>query len=287
MLTFSKIHESIFSSFRINDTSHFLNELEQEKIEKVIIIKRSWVFGLFVSMIFFLIILVTGMNIYYMAMHHSSPYIFYGLVGLIIINVVWELFSGILYIVRFRRLHKKSSTLTGIHDINLVKRAIIEEENIFTRFFNQITTSYFLFVVITFFYIYYLLIGKWNQINLSSIFEVFLLIIQIILIAYYRYNMVNLEMDYIIVIPNRLYFIDQMGIFKRSQSIKWVTNIRLITSSYPSFLGSLCNYGTIEVMVKGDTPSISTSYHMRYVDNPIEIVNQINQLIEKDSGSNL
>ncbi len=94
-------------------------------------------------------------------------------------------------------------------------------------------------------------------------------------------------MDYIIVIPNRLYFIDQMGIFKRSQSIKWVTNIRLITSSYPNFLGSLCNYGTIEVMVKGDTPAISTSYHMRYVDNPIEIVNQINQLIEKDSGSNL
>lgn len=62
--------------------------------------------------------------------------------------------------------------------------------------------------------------------------------------------MIDLEMDYILVIPNRIYFVDQIGIYERSQSIKWVTNIRLITSNYPGFLGSLCNYGTIEVAVK-------------------------------------
>ena len=96
--------------------------------------------------------------------------------------------------------------------------------------------------------------------------------------------MIDLEMDYVLIIPNRVYFIDQIGIHKRTESIKWVTNIRLITSSYPNFLGSLFNYGTIEIIVKSDTPAIATTYHMRYVDHPTETVNQINTLIEKESG---
>ena len=174
--------------------------------------------------------------------------------------------------------------LTGIHTITQVKIALQEEEKSFNAFFNHITLNYFLFFVITIVYVSYLIGGNGVQTNLYSLSAVFFLIVQIILVAIYRWNMINLEMDYVLVVPNRVYFIDQIGIHRRTQSIKWVTNIRLITSSYPSFLGSLCNYGTIEIIVKNDTPAIAESYHMRYVDNPIEIVNQINLLIEKSSN---
>lgn len=93
--------------------------------------------------------------------------------------------------------------------------------------------------------------------DFSAISEIFFLIVQIILVGYYRRRMIDLEMDYIIIIPNRVYFVDQIGIHKRTQSIKWVTNIRLITSSFPNLLGSLCNYGTIEIVVRNDTPAIA------------------------------
>ncbi len=200
------------------------------------------------------------------------------------INIIFIILSSIIYIHRFQKIHKKEGVLTGVHDIELVRKAIIEEEAIFSKFFNQISTNYYLFIIATFLYVYYLLFGKIDSIDFSAISEVFFLIIQILLIGYYRRHMIDLEMDYVIVIPNRIYFMDQIGIYKRTQSIKWVTNIRLITSSYPSWIASLCNYGTIEIIVKSDTPAIVTSYHMRYVDHPIETVNQINQLIEKESG---
>lgn len=284
MITFRKIYETVFSSFHVSDSRHFLDELENEKIEEVIIIKRSWIYGIYMSLVFFLILGTMGVNIYLMRLNYSSPYFFYWVVGVIVINVIFIIFSGIHYVIDFRRAHTRESMLTGIHTITQVKIALQEEEKSFNAFFNHITLNYFLFFVITIVYVSYLIGGNGVQTNLYSLSAVFFLIVQIILVAIYRWNMINLEMDYVLVVPNRVYFIDQIGIHRRTQSIKWVTNIRLITSSYPSFLGSLCNYGTIEIIVKNDTPAIAESYHMRYVDNPIGLVNQINLLIEKSSN---
>jgi hypothetical protein len=284
MITFRKIYEIIFSSFRVSNSRDLLNELEQEKVENIIIIKRSWIYGLFMSLIFILILITLGINISLMIINYSSLYIFYGFVGVIVINVILIIYSGIRYVIRFRKAHDRKSMLTGVHDIAIVKTAIQEEEIIFNSFFNQITLNYFLFFIITIGYLYYLIIWNGEFTNPYSLAELFFLIIQIILVGFYRRHMIDLEMDYVLVVPNRVYFVDQIGIHRRTQSIKWVTNIRLITSSYPNFLWSLCNYGTIEVIVKNDTPAIAESYHMRYVNNPIEIVNQINMLIEESSN---
>ncbi len=284
MITFRKIYELLFSSFRVSNSRDLLNELEQEKTEKIIIIKRSWIYGLFMSFIFILIVIILGININLIIINHSSLYILYGFVGIIIINVIWIIYSGIRYVIRFRKAHNRKSMLTGVHDIATVKTAIQEEEIIFNSFFNQITFNYFLFFIITIWYLYHLIIWNGDFTNPYSLAELLFLIIQIILVGFYRRQMIDLEMDYVLVMPNRVYFVDQIWIHRRTQSIKWVTNIRLITSSYPNFLWSLCNYGTIEVIVKNDTPAIAESYHMRYVANPIEIVNQINMLIEENSN---
>lgn len=104
--------------------------------------------------------MVMGVNIYFIILNFSSPLVYYIMLGFIVINIVFSVFSGILYLYRFRNKHNKGSILTGVHDINLVKQAIIEEENIFSKFFNQITTNYFLFILITVIYTYYLMIEK-------------------------------------------------------------------------------------------------------------------------------
>lgn len=88
MITFRKIYELLFSSFRVSNSRDLLNELEQEKTEKIIIIKRSWIYGLFMSFIFILIVIILGININLIIINHSSLYILYGFVGIIIINVI-------------------------------------------------------------------------------------------------------------------------------------------------------------------------------------------------------
>jgi uncharacterized membrane protein len=158
MITFRKIYEIIFSSFRVSNSRDLLNELEQEKVENIIIIKRSWIYGLFMSLIFILILITLGINISLMIINYSSLYIFYGFVGVIVINVILIIYSGIRYVIRFRKAHDRKSMLTGVHDIAIVKTAIQEEEIIFNSFFNQITLNYFLFFIITIGYLYYLII---------------------------------------------------------------------------------------------------------------------------------
>lgn len=107
MITFRKIYEIIFSSFRVSNSRDLLNELEQEKVENIIIIKRSWIYGLFMSLIFILILITLGINISLMIINYSSLYIFYGFVGVIVINVILIIYSGIRYVIRFRKAHDR------------------------------------------------------------------------------------------------------------------------------------------------------------------------------------
>ncbi len=190
------------------------------------------------------------------------------------------LYTSIRYLYFFRKLHKRDGILAGTHDIIPIKAAIQKEESAFISFFNQITTSYILMILVTLFNVYYTLYLDVNPFGIATVSEVFFYGIQIYLIHSYRNQMINLEMDCVIIVPNRVYFINQIGVYKRTQTIKWVNNIRIISSSYQGFFGSLFNYGAIEIMIKGDTPALAITYHMRYVDQPIEIVNQINVLIE-------
>ncbi len=280
MITFRGIYEFIFKSFRIQATSHFLDELTQEQVHKMIIVKRSWVYGFFVSLTFVLILLVLFVNIYFVFIHYTSSLVKYSILWVLIFTTIFGLYTGIRYLHHFRKIHRRDGILTGTHDIEPIKAAIKKEEATFISFFNQITTNYFLMIIVTIFNIYYVIYIDPTPFNINSLGEIFFFGVQIYLIHFYREHMIDLELDCVIIVPNRVYFIDQIGVYKRSQTIKWVNNIRIISSTYQGFLGSLFNYGTIEIMIKGDTPALAITYHMRFVDQPIEIVNQMNMLIE-------
>lgn len=280
MITFRKLYELVFKSFRIEATSHCLDELIQEQVHQMIIVKKSWIYGLFVSLIFILIIIVLFINIYFILIHYPSLMVGYLILWILIFTTVLGLYTGIRYLYYFRKLHNRDSILTGIHDIELIKRAIQKEEKAFISFFNQITASYLLMIFVTLFNIYYIIYLDPTPFNFVTIGEIFFFGIQIYLIHFYRVHMIILEMDCVIIIPNRVYFIDQIAIYKRNQTIKWVNNIRIISSHYQWFLGSIFNYGTIEIMIKGDTPALAITYLMHFVDQPIEVVNQMNMLIE-------
>lgn len=113
---------------------------------------------------------------------------------------------------------------------------------VFARFFNRVTVGYFLYIVITLFVAGYLIFISGDYSVPVPYFLISSLCIQIILIAYYRRRMIDLEMDYILVIPGKIYFIDQVGVHENIQTLQLIRNIKIIQSSYPNFLGSFFNF---------------------------------------------
>lgn len=112
-------------------------------------------------------------------------------------------------------------------------------------------------------------------------------LVLIILIAYYRRRMVDLNMDYVAIVPGRLYFVDQIGLHRNNQILKLTKDILIIKGGYPNLIGSLLNYGTIEISAKFDrdisaydTPDIMDRFHMHYVLSPIDTANNMNTLLE-------
>jgi hypothetical protein len=97
-------------------------------------------------------------------------------------------------------------------------------------------------------------------------------------------------MDYVVIIPGRLYFMDQIGIHRSQQTIKLMKDILIIRGGYPNLIASFLGYGTIEMSVKFDreistydTPNILDMLHMHYVLHPIETANDMNKLLSQEN----
>lgn len=214
----------------------------------------------------------------------------YVLTGLMIANISHIIYSGFLYLIYFRHTH---------HDGNLIQEIWTMEINahreaeIFTRFFNHVTVSYFLFIILVLLEIAYLLWIVPDYTDTMVWVHITFLSLLIGFIALYRRRMIDLDMDYVVVVPGKLYFIDQVGVHRGNQTLKLVKDILIIKGSYASFIGSFLNYGTIEISTKfdrdimvSDTPNLLDMLHMHYVQGPIETANAMNQILSQGMTNN-
>lgn len=284
MLNIEKIYEWLFSSFRINGSNNLIQILKSENLQQCMIIKRSWVFGLYASFNLFIIL---GINITYIFFISNNTFseniISYIPTSIMTINVIVILYSGFKHLKNFYIVHSKWNPIFKISEAEIF---INKEETIFAKFFNQITFSYLFFIVITLFHIIYVIFFSpvpWDTVSWIYIIS---LCFQIFFIFYYRRLMIDLNMDYVIVVSNRLYFIDQVWLHINNQILKLVNDILIIKGSYPNFISSLFNYGTIEISAKYDkeisaydTPDLFEMFHMHYVFNPIETANNMNKIL--------
>lgn len=76
-----------------------------------------------------------------------------------------------------------------------------------------------------------------------------LLFIQWLLLGKYRKKMMDLEMDYNIVVPGKIIFVNQSGMLSSSQAVEG-EKVKTVTAKYPSFISSFFQYGTIEIMTE-------------------------------------
>lgn len=105
------------------------------------------------------------------------------------------------------------------------------------------------------------------------------MIMEIVFLKMYRKRMMDLEMDYNVIVPGKIYFVNQSGILSSIQTIE-SDKIKTVRSSFPSKLASFFNYGTVDVLTEGDTQAMMGTMSMFYVTDPDGVVTSIQSLLD-------
>ena len=95
----------------------------------------------------------------------------------------------------------------------------------------------------------------------------------------------DLEMDYNVVVPGKVFFVNQSGILSSVQTIE-SDKIKTVRSSFPSKIASFFNYGTVDVLTEGDTQAMMGTMSMYYVTNPDGVVANIQSLLDEKRAWN-
>jgi hypothetical protein len=91
--------------------------------------------------------------------------------------------------------------------------------------------------------------------------------------------MMDLEMDYNIVVPGKIYFVNQSGVLSTIQTIE-SDKIKTVKSSFPSKIASFFDYGTVDILTEWDTQAMMGTMSMYYVTDPDRIVSNIQSLLD-------
>ncbi len=147
----------------------------------------------------------------------------------------------------------------------------------FTTCFNQLQFNFFFFIGVVVIYILHIILvskfstGIWAAIDIACIAA------QMVFIQKFVRLLIDLEMDFNLVVPGKIFFVNQQGLYSDIQTLE-ADKIKTIKSSYPSFFASFFHYGTIEVLTEGDESNIGHTT-TEFVDRPEETVVNINSLL--------
>ncbi|MFZ2255964.1 MAG: hypothetical protein WAW59_01910 [Patescibacteria group bacterium] len=189
--------------------------------------------------------------------------------------------STITYIRHFRRVHGEPTIET---DTKKLTDNLSLGDNYFRSFFNwSITNQFILIIIIVLEIAMVVLFG--SQIGehfwiLAT--DTLVIILEITFLRYFRKRMMDLEMDYNVVVPGKVFFVNQSGVLSTIQTIE-SDKIKTVQSLFPSKIASFFNYGTINVLTEGDTQAMMGTMSMYYVTNPDGVVTNIQTLLDEKS----
>ena len=278
MIPFHSIYSWLFKSFRISGETELIDRLIAEGQTRVMIIKRSWIFALFVLWIPLSILLLSGLSIWIASVSIAIPSIRSIIVGGNILMATILFVSSWNYIRHFREI--QSMAVLSEDPISLIKYLELWDRY-FISFFDASVTNQFILIVtiaseiwLMFFYQRVL----WEHFWVLTT-DILVMIIEIILLKIYRNGMIDLEMDYNVIIPGKIYFVNQSGVLSSVQTIE-SEKIKTIRSLFPSRLASFFDYGTVDILLEGDTQSLLGTMSMYYVSDPDTVVAKIQSLLD-------
>ena len=277
-IPFYKLYGWFFSSFKVDSDTEFLNK-NHEKYGRVMVIKRSWLFGLFASWLLLAIWVLAIVNIFNTI--HSvwlSPF-WVSLVILFIISFWLLLRSSISYLYKYKKTYNEWNI---IRELEEVRKDLEYGDELFINFFNQITQNIFLFAIIILLEIWYVVYNflynpSFEVSILSSILDIFLLGLQIYVMWLYKKKMIDIEMDYSIVVPGTIYFINQTWMYSQNQNLN-TDKIKTVNSRTWNFFQSFFNLWSITILTEWD--QVNWQMEIYYIEDPKKTVEQMKSLLE-------
>ncbi|EKE28048.1 MAG: hypothetical protein ACD_3C00106G0007 [uncultured bacterium (gcode 4)] len=276
ILNFRSLYEKIFSSFDVAADTKLVEGFEKEWVKELIIIKRSWIFAIFNSWIFLLVLIIMVTNCILINYNFESRVTATTLIWLLVFNILYWIFSVIVYFKKFKNIYWVRPTII---DTKGLKEELTLWDAAFTKFFNRTIFNYFVLIWITIYIVYDLIF--WSQgfenVWMYWIINIVLLFLQVFLSARFKNRMINLEMDFSLVMPGKIIFYNQSWILRNVQTIN-SEKIKTITSNFTNFIGSMFNFWEIVIMTEWDEANM-WEMHLYYIAHPTDTVHEINALL--------
>lgn len=277
MFPFHKIYSAIFKSFNIHSETDALKRLIEDGVTKVMIIKRSWIFGLAMIWIPILIAIIGGANIAIVLTNKVNPYFGYPILIGVSVSLIFFVISVVVYILHFRAIYDVPHIEENLESL---MPDIEAGDKYFITFFDQTILNQIVLVGLILWTLAFYATPLSTNEQIIHIVSIVLLFLQMILLGRYRKRMMDLEMDYNIAIPGKILFVNQSGMLSSSQAVEG-TKVKTVTARYPSWISSFFQYGTIEIMTEGGESNLGTT-SMFYVPHPNETAFLIQTLLTPD-----
>lgn len=278
MIPFDIIYTWLFKSFNISWETDLIERLVRDWYTQIMIIKRSWIFALLMMWMPIVILILSGISIWIAFDSIDILAIKYTLILWNILMSLILIVSSVFYISHFRRIHGEPVIET---DTTKLTENLSKWDNYFRVFFNWSITNQFILVGIIIAEIVLLLLygKKVGEHFWILATDTFVIIIEIYFLSYFRKRMMDLEMDYNIVVPGKIFFVNQSGVLSAVQTIE-SDKIKTVSSSFPSKVASFFNYGTISILTEWDSQAMLGTMSMYYVTNPDGVVGNIQSLLD-------
>ncbi len=275
MFPFHKIYLRLFSSLDFDIEKKLLSDLKSEWVTQFLSIKRSWIYALKISSIALLGAFFLFSNAL-IALNYFDG-VFWSIVLPISYIVLWMviLYDTFWYLWSYRTTHWENTIEDDID--TLIKRNYVVNKN-FIRFFN-ISVFVSLFLIVTLLETLVFSIFFYDGDNISFILlEIFFNIFAGICIFKHRRLSMNLELDFWLVVPWKVYVIDQTWLLSSKQSIV-AQNIKTIEWAYRSIFSSLFSYGDIKIFLEWNIPQEKGIVTLDYAKDPRNTVDLINKVL--------
>ncbi len=293
MLNFRKIFEFLFKSFDISWDTKLIEKLELDGVRFLMIIKRHWIYWIIHSWRVLFVLIIAFINSYLLLFWSSDWHtLLWSIIWIfLLLNVFYWTFIIIIYLVNFYKIVWSKPVITDIY--TAIKKSR-ESDEIFTKFFNQTLFLLILLFWITIFTSFTAIsefIIWWTTNFWVWVINAILLIVQLGLFYSYLLNMINLEMDFNIVIWEKIYFFNQRWVLWDSQNMN-ANKIKTMNTKYAWLIGSFFNYWEIIILSEGDNWDKTWEMRMSYIWDPTGSVKNIqkvlaNELITLEKDTNL
>ncbi|MDD5770046.1 MAG: hypothetical protein PHE25_03695 [Candidatus Gracilibacteria bacterium] len=281
MINFRKTFEFLFKSFDISGDTKLIEKLETEGIRFLMLIKRHWIFGVLKSWRVIAVVIIAFINAYILFSDKGNTIISIIIGVFLLLNVFYWVLIICIYLIRF---YKIQGNEPHIEDIYSCLKKSKNSDIIFTKFFNQTIFLLLTLILITIFTgfsaVSSLVLGGGVDGFGIGVINIVLLIVQLGLFFGYLQNMMNLEMDFNIIIPGKILFYNQNGLLGTSQSMN-AEKIKTMNTKYSGLFGSFFNYGNIIILTEGDKES-NGEMMMDYIGNPTKTVKEVQKVISND-----